>query len=414
MGCAPATPIVIDVPANTAVIPTEAISVPPTETPTPFPTETPFNPKATIKIAVQVPLTGGGSHEGTEIVRGADLAAHQLAGPMNQLGYAIELVSYDDQGNVDIGIANANEIVADPQILCGVGHYNSNVTVQASEIYHLHGLAFISPASTLSTVTDRYYPEVNRVVGRDDGQGMAAARFAATQGFQRVYIIHSNSSYSEKNADYFRREAYNLGVSVIGISATDQKEKFDGIIRRILAANPDMVYVATRADQAGPFFREARAAGYTGTFMGTDVVNRSSLLQLAGPSLVEGGGMYFTEIVAPPASYPNANQFIDDFNHYYGDYPRIFAAQAYDATGMCIKAIEEASKAKGGELPTRKEVTQGIRSLGTYNGVTGQLNLNNKGDPNPATYFVYQVVSPDPANWSENKIITTFDVEPPK
>lgn len=414
IGCAPATPIVITLPTTAAVIPTETITIPPTQTPTPFPTQTPFNPRATIKIVVHVPLTGGGSREGSEIARAAELAAQQLAGPLNELGYAVELVQYDDQSDVEIGVANANEIVADPEILCGVGHTNSNVMVQASEIYHLRNLAFISPSSTTTTVTDRIYPEVNRIIGRDDGQGMAGARFAHSLGFTRVYVVHSNSSSSEKIADYFTQEAYRLGVSVIGISATDQEENFVGIIRRVLAANPDMVYVANRVDQAGPLFREARTAGYLGPFLGTNAVNRSALLELAGPSLVEGGGMYFTEIAVPADSYPDTAQFIENFNTYYGDFPRVYAAQGYDATGMCMKAIEEASKAKGGELPTRNEVASAVRSLVDYKGVTGTFNLDYKGDPTPAKYFIYKVVSPNPDNWNENTIVTTFDVIPPR
>ena len=414
IGCAPATPFVVTVPTTVADIPTATPTILPTETPTPFPTQTPFNPKATIKIVVHVPLSGGGSRDGTDIERAVEMAVQQLAGPLTELGYKIELVSYDDQASVDVGVANAKAIVANPEILCGVGHYNANVTIQSSEVYHHGGLAFVSPANTTTTVTDRVYPEVNRVVGRDDGQGTAGAQFANAQGFKRVYVIHNNASYSEKSADYFMREAYRIGVSVVGVWTTDQKENFDSLIRRMIAVNPDLVYFASRVDQASAFFREARAAGYTGAFLSTDGVNRPALVELAGPSLVEGGGMYYTEVVAPAGSYPDAYQFVLDFESRYGSIPRTYAAQAYDATGICMKAIEEASKVKGGELPTRKDVANAIRALQDYNGITGTYSFNYKGDPTPAKYYVFKVVSPDPANWDQNTIVATFDVEPPR
>lgn len=417
IGCAPATPIVVTLPTVQAVVPTETTTIPtnaPTETPTLIPTETPFIPKATIKIALHVPLSGGGSRDGAEMVRAAELAVQQLSGPLNELGYGIELEAFDDQSNVEASTVNAREIIADPAILCGVGHINSNVMVQASEVYHLGGLAFITPSSTSATVTDRYYPEVNRIIGRDDGQGMAGAQFAQTQGFTRVYVIHSNASASEKSADYFMQEAYRVGVSVVAISATDQKENFEGMIRRLMSANPDLVYFAGRYDQAGPFFREARAAGYTGAFMGTDLVNRPDMLELAGPSSVEGGGLYYTEVAAPANNYPNAAQFINDFDLTYGDFPRDFAPLAYDAIGMCIKALEEASKAKGGELPTRKEVATAVRNLMEYQGVTGTYSFDNKGDSTLAKYFVFKVLSPDPANWDQNPVVASFLIQPPR
>ena len=45
-----------------------------------------------------------------------------------------------------------------------------------------------------------------------------------------------------------------------------------------------------------------------------------------------------------------------------------------------MKAIEEASKAKGGDLPTRAEVAQAIRALKDYKGITGTYNFNKNGD----------------------------------
>lgn len=414
IGCAPATPIVIALPTTAAVIPTETLTIPPTETPTQFPTQTPFNPKATIKIVVHVSLTGRGSRTSADLAHAAELAVKQLADPLMELGYKIELVSYDDQSDVEVGMANAKEIVADPEILCGVGHYDSDVTIRASDTYHYAGLAFISPSNTSPAVTDRSYLEINRIVGRDDGQGIAGAQFAQAQGYNRVYILRSSGTYSERNADYFLRESQRLGVTVVGTWVTDLKENFEWVLRRVLAADPDLIYFASRADQAGSFFKEARAAGYTGAFLSSDRANRPALVELAGPSSIEGGGIYYTEMTAPAGYYTGATQFITDFSFTYGSFPRVYAAQAFDATGICLKAIEEASKAKGGELPTREEVANVIRALEDYQGITGTFSFNKKGDLAPAKYFVYKVVSSDPGNWDQNTIITTLDVKPPR
>ena len=414
-GCAPATPIVVIVPTNTAVIPNATpTNLPPPETAIPAPTQTAFVPKATLKLVVHVPLSAGQTRVGTDIVRAAELAVHQLSGPLIDLGYNLEVVSYDDQASIDVSIANAKEIVANPEILCGVEHHDANILIQTSEIYHSNGLPFVSPSSTATNVTDRIYPEVNRIVGRDDGQGIAAAQFARDQGFTRVYVVHANSNHSEKNADYFLREASRLGVTVVGKWDTNLKENFGAVLRHVLAANPDLIYFATKVHQAGPFFREARTAGYTGAFLSSDVVNRSTLVELASPSLVEGGGTYFTETVALATHYSDAAQFVQDFDSIHGSNPRKYAAQAYDATGICIKAIEEASNAKGGELPTRKDVANAIRALVNYKGITGTFSFNRKGDLTPATYYIYKVVSPDPANWNQNTIVATYDVEPPR
>jgi len=162
-------------------------------------------------------------------MRASELAVQQLAGPLNDLGYKIELASYDDQANIEVGVTNAKEIVANPEILCGVGHFNSRVMIQASEIYHKEGLAFVSPSNTVPNVTDRGYLEVNRVIGRDDGQGIASAQFAKAQNFSAVYIINQNADFAKKNAENFKREADRIGVKVVGMLTTDETENLDGL-----------------------------------------------------------------------------------------------------------------------------------------------------------------------------------------
>ena len=412
--CSPAATEAPAIPSATVAPSTATPTTQPTETLVPTETPTPFVPKATIKIASHSPLSGDQANFGTDIMRGAELAIRQLAGPLMSLGYKIELLPYDDQNDIGAAVANAKEIVADSEILCGVGHYTSRVLIQVEEIYHQAGLAFVSPATTAAFVTESGYLEVNRVVGRNDSQGAAGARFAKAQAFARVFIISHSGNYGKFNAYHFRNEASRGGVQVVGDMQTDAMENFGSILDRVLATNADLVYFGGLADQGGAFFREARAAGYMGAFMGPDGMDEPALLEFAGPLLVDGGGMYYTAMAAPAIDYPGGAKYALDFETLYGVTPQLYSVQSYDAAGICMKAIEEASKAKGGEIPTRGEVAEAIRALKDYQGITGTFNFDKNGDPNPAQYFVYKVVSADPNDWSENTLIATYEVAPPK
>ena len=413
-GCGPApTAIIVLTPTQTF---TPSPTAAPTQTqvpPSPHPTNTPFVPRAVLRIFVQSPLSGGQAKFGTDILRGAELAVLHLGGPLMENGYKVELMSYDDQNNAETAQKNASEIITDPQVLCGLGHYNSRITILTSDLYHRAELAFIAPAATARLLTDRGYLEVNRVIGRIDGQGIAAAQYAKDQGFSSVYII-SGRSDALKNAEYFRREADRTGIQVQGMVITTLTESnMNQIIRRLLESNPDLVYISNGADQAVPFFQKARSAGYMGTFLGTEALNNSAALNSAGPSLLEGGGLYYT-ITSPPADfYPEAAKFIQDFQTYHEAAPLVFAARAYDATGICLKAIEEASKAIDGEIPTRAQVANVIRTLKDYQGITGTYTFNRQGDPTSVQYYVYKVVSVDEATWDQNFIVASYTVTPP-
>lgn len=369
--------------------------------------------KGTIKIATQSPLSGGQSVLGVDIKRGAELALEQLGGPLTELGFKVELAPYDDQANPDTGVANAKNIVSDPDILCGVGHLNSGVMIPSSEEYHNAGLAFVSPANTNPKVTDRGYLEVNRIVGRDDVQGVVGAQYAQSIGVKSAFIVHDKTAYGQGVAEFFKQEAERIGIEVKGFEGTEEKANFDALITPILAANPDMVYFGGIYDQAGVLFKQAREKGYNGTFMGPDGMDSSELVNIAGPALLNGGGMVYSTVSGPAAVYPDTAKFVADFKAKFGSDPQPFSAQAYDAMAICLKAIENAANAKGGAKPTREEVAKAIRALQNFKGITGTYTFNAIGDPTSAKYFVIKVVSADPAKWGENSVVQTLDIAPP-
>jgi branched-chain amino acid transport system substrate-binding protein len=368
----------------------------------------------TIKVATQSPLSGGQSAIGVDIKNGAELALEQLKGPLEGMGFKVELAPYDDQATPDIGVNNAKQIVADPAVQCVVGHYNSGVQIPSSEEYHNAGLANVSPANTNPRVTDRGYKEVSRIVGRDDVQGVVAAQFANSKGMESAYVLHDKTAYGQGIAEFFQREAESQGMQVLGFEGTEEKANFDAILTPILAANPAMVFFGGIYDQASVFFKQAREKGYQGMLLSDDGYDSPEAINIGGPALLEGGGLFYTTVAGPAKLYPGTAKFQTDFKAKYGADPKPFAAQGYDAMALCLKAIEDVAKANGNQMPTRPQVTDAVRALKDFPGITGTINFNEKGDLTSAKYFVIQVTSADPAKWSDNSIDQTLDIAPPQ
>lgn len=366
-----------------------------------------------IKIATQSPLSGGQSLLGVDIKRGAELGLEQLGGPLRDMGFTVELAPYDDQATPDVGVANAKNIVADSAILCGVGHLNSGVMIPSSEEYHTAGLAFVSPANTNPVVTTRGYAEVNRIVGRDDVQSPVAEAYARDElGAKTFYIIHDKTAYGQGVAEFFRIAAEKDGLEVQAFEGTEETANFDAIITPMLAANPDVVFFAGIYNQAGVFFKQARDAGYVGTFMGTDGMDASDLAALAGDTLSKDGGMVYTAVAGPASAYPKAAKFASDFEAKFGSSPQPFSVQAYDSMGVCLTAIKNAADAAGGEVPTREAVRDAIRAL-SYEGVTGSIAFDSIGDLPIARYFIIKVNATSSETWSSNEIVGILDYASP-
>jgi branched-chain amino acid transport system substrate-binding protein len=364
-----------------------------------------------IKIATQSPLSGPQSVLGVAIKNGAQLALEQASEKVAALGFTLELAPFDDQATPDTGVANATQIVGDPGILCLVGHLNSGVMIASMEQYHNAGLAAVSPANTNPVITDRGYAEINRVVGRDDIQGVVGQQFAfESLGLQSVYIIHDNTAYGQGVAEFFRQSAEEEGMQVLGFEGTEEQANFDGIITPIIAANPELVYFGGIYSQAGIFFRQARDRGVTAVFMGPDGLDSSELAGLGGDAVVD---MYYSTVAAPPTVYLDAAQFIVDYEERFGEQTQPFSAQAYDSMNICIDGITRAIEANGGELPTRAQVAEAVRETADFPGITGNVAFNSVGDKEVATYFVLQVTSADPAEWNNNELVESLDIAAP-
>ena len=79
----------------------------------------------------------------------------------------------DDVSDPKQGISVANKFVADG-VKFVVGHFNSGVSIPASEVYAENGIMQITPASTNPQFTERGLWNTFRTCGRDDQQGAVA------------------------------------------------------------------------------------------------------------------------------------------------------------------------------------------------------------------------------------------------
>ncbi|MHC1784682.1 MAG: ABC transporter substrate-binding protein [Anaerolineaceae bacterium] len=367
-----------------------------------------------VKIASQSPLSGYFSVIGIDIKNGAELAVAQKSGPLEELGLNVQLVAFDDEGNEDAGVKNANQIAADPQVLCVIGHFNSRVQIAASEIYHAAQLANISPANSNPKVTEKGYAEINRIVGRDDMQGAVGAQFAQSKGIKKIFILHDETDYGKAIAEMTKQESEKNNIQVVGYEGSQEKSNFGALLERVLSANPGAIYFAGIYDQGAVLFKEAREKGFSGMCISDDGFDTTQSALIAGDSLAEGAGTYYSLIAVPASKYTGSEGFLVDFKASFGTNPQPFAVQGYDSASVCLKGIEEAVRANSGKQPTRAEVANAIRNLKDFQGITGTINFDGNGDLEKAKYFMLQAPSGDPNKWSENPIVQTYELAPPR
>lgn len=346
-----------------------------------------------IKIATQSPLSGGSATIGESIKLGAQLALEENAAKFKELGFDLQLVPFDDQADPKKGVANAQLIGSDTAILGVVGHYNSGVAIPSSEIYEKYSLPMVSPANTATDVTDRKLKTVNRIVARDDFQGPAGAEFAVkTLGAKKIFIIQDKTAYGTGLAEAFKGAAEGLGAQIAGFEGITIGEKdFNGVINQVVAQKPDMIYFGGMYTEGGLIIKQAREKGFTGPIMGGDGMDSSTLVEVAGNSVLNA---YITSAAGVTTATDAGKQFAEKYKAKFGKDIEGYSAYGYDAMGVLLQGIEASIKSNNSALPTREQVAQAVRSVKEFEGVVTKVSFDEIGDNDYAKIFIYKFEEP--------------------
>ncbi|WP_108671507.1 branched-chain amino acid ABC transporter substrate-binding protein [Peribacillus acanthi] len=345
--------------------------------------------KNVIEIATQTPLSGGSATLGEAIKLGAQLALEEQKDKFKELGFDLKLVPYDDQGDPKKGVANAQLIGSEKDIIAIVGHLNSGVAIPSSEVYEKYKIAMVSPANTAVDVTERGLKTVNRIVGRDDSQGPAGAEYAVnTLGAKKIFVIQDKTAYGSGLADAFKNAAEEKGAEILGFEGITVGEKdFNGVLNQVLSKKPDLVYFGGLYSEGGLLIKQAREKGIDIPFMGGDGLDSSTLVEIAGDAVKN---TFITSVAGDSTKTDKGKKFLEDYKAKYNKTAESYSVYGYDSMGVVLKGIEDAIKANGDKKPSREQVRDAIRAIKDFEGALTKVSFDDKGDNEFAKIFLFK------------------------
>ena len=148
------------------------------------------------------------------------------------------------------GVSVANKFVGDG-VKFVVGHFNSGVTMPASDVYDENGILMITPSATNPKVTDRGYWDTFRTCGRDDQQGMVWAEYARDHlKGKKIAIVHDKTTYGKGLADVARDKMHKFGITEVLYEGVNTGEKdYSAIVSKIKAIGRRLSDVGRPADR---------------------------------------------------------------------------------------------------------------------------------------------------------------------
>ena len=153
------------------------------------------------------------------------------------LGQNIALTFGDDVSDPKQGVSVANKFVGDGVKFVD-GHFNSGVSIPASEVYVENGVLEITPAATNPVFTERGLWNIFRTCGRDDQQGaVAGAWIADNMKDAKVAVIHDKTPYGQGLADETKKAMNAAGLTEVmyeGVNTGDND--FSALISKMKEA----------------------------------------------------------------------------------------------------------------------------------------------------------------------------------
>ena len=334
---------------------------------------------AQIKFGVGGPITGGSAAFGAQLKNGAEQAIADINAAGGILGQKLTISQGDDRADPKEGVSVANKFAADG-VKFVIGHFNSGVSMPASEVYQENGILQITPASTNPKVTDRGMWNIFRTCGRDDQQGTVAGEYILKKfAGKKIAVIHDKTTYGQGLADVARATINKGGLKEVLYEGVNKDDKdFSAVVSKIKASGADLIYWGGLHDTGGLLVRQMRDQGVRAPLMGGDGITDDEFASIAGPG-AEGTLMTYGP---DPRKRPQAKDVVAKFR------AKNFEPQAYTLYSYAaVQIIKQAAEAAKSVDP--KKVADMMRSGMKFSTVIGDITYDKKGDITRLDYVMY-------------------------
>ncbi|MDR3568094.1 MAG: ABC transporter substrate-binding protein [Syntrophobacteraceae bacterium] len=323
------------------------------------PASCPAAEAAPITIGIVDTYSGPASYYSNDVRDAFLLMVDKINASGGILGRKVQVETRDDKFRVDVGLAEAKELIMREHVNVLMGTINSSLALALADLCRKEKVPFLATMAKSDRLTgadgNRYVFSVNENTAMI---GKAAALGLAPRPFNRYWIAGDDYEYGHalagslwKNMKKLKPGAVLAGESWWKVGEPD----FTPYITAILAAKPDCLIVATGGSDCVSFLKAIKASGLNHKlpiFMHTAADSVKSL-GLDGPQGVLCTGTYYTYF---PKTAANA-QFVAEFEKRYHREPNSGALYGYLAAEFIQKACE-----KSGGMDTEKfiDALQGL------------------------------------------------------
>ena len=300
-----------------------------------------------IVIGANLEMTGSNASFGTSSLNGIHMAVEDANIKGGILGKKVQVVGVDNRSEV-AGSADALAKLVTAGAVGVIGPDTSSNVIALAPLVSSDKIPLITPSGTNPSITvdpstGKTREFIFRACFTDPYQGRIMADFAADRlkAKKAAVLVDNSSDYSMGLADFFTQQFERKGGAVSGREAYMAKDvDFKPILTKILAQNPDIIFIPGYYQEVGLIIRQAREMGASMPILGGDGWDSDKLVEIASPQNLQN--TYFCNHYSQDDNNPALQEFIRKYEARYGYKPDSFAVTAYDSANLMMEAIERA------------------------------------------------------------------------
>lgn len=329
----------------------------------------------TLKIGVNLELTGSVAAYGNAEKNGINLAVEQINKAGGVDGKKIEVITKDNKSENAEASTAATNLAVQSQVNAMIGPATSGAVAAASLNAQKTGVPLLTPSGTQDDLTidkDGVKKYIFRTTFQDSFQGQVLAQYAYQNlNAKKVVLYYDNSSdYAKGIAEEFQR-VYPGEIVTVATFASGDKD-FQSALTKFKDLDYDAIVMPGYYTETGIITKQARDMGIEVPILGPDGFNDDSFADLAGVPNTHDV-YYVSGYSTKTALSDKATQFIEAYKKKYGSEPNMFAALAYDSVYMIAEA------AKGAK--TSIDIADNLAKLSQFDGVTGTMTIDKDHNP---------------------------------
>jgi ABC-type branched-subunit amino acid transport system substrate-binding protein len=356
-----------------------------------------------VTIGLLAPLSGELGAFGEIISAGYRTAAETV----NDTGLLecgpISFVTADSQTDPEVGRQEAERMISGGAV--AIAGPTSDVMVALVPLAQSEEFVLTSPYAGSTALNELGGDFVFRTVGPDTNDGIAAAKWISDEGYEAIAVVTQQEEQQLSAGNAARDALAQLGANVVvDQEFTPGEASYSGVLSTVLAAQPDVIYLAGGQESSLTIINEASQLGYAGDWLFSADLATDETVQAAGADILEG--VAHTVVSSTDQETEVYQQFVDLHMAVTGEEPGPFAANAFDGMNLIALAMVASGGCDGSSINSALiDVSSGGTAVSSfeegaqlladgedidYQGASGPVDLDDTGSV-VNSYSVQQV-----------------------